>query len=1011
MSIDDVSTVELSGLVGHWSTPDAGATVPRLILDRIAAVPDRLAVHNGDTALRYREIGAAAELLAQRLRARGVGPGDLVPLVMNNGPELPVAILAVMILSAVFVPMDAQWPKRRIDTLIAEIGEPVVLCSAGVARPDWVAVDVFALVAESVPLGTPPRPLAGPDDVVYGFYTSGSTGLPKCALNLHRGLYNRFRYMTTHFSDSPDEVILQTSRHVFDASLWQLLWPLTNGARVVIPQRNGIFDFDAIVELIERHQVTITDFVPSVFNILVEMLIAAPANAHRLRSLRTVLIGGEEINPRAVRRFRELVPGVRIVNTYGPTEASIGSVFHEVTDADGDHIPIGHPIDNTAALILDEQARPLPHGAIGELYLGGECVGAGYLHDKERTDEVFVPNPFPQVPGDRLYRTGDLAVLRADGAIDYAGRRDHQVKIGGVRIELMEVEAALRAHPLVHEAKVVVHGDVVKRLAGFVTTLGRLSVEDLREHAQRTLSRDFLPARLLVVDQLPLTQTGKTDRGALLRLLDEHDDEPAEDELDPLAAALRKLWHQLLPGASAGLSDNFFDLGGDSLSAQRLVVAVRTQLDLSISVRDVVDWPTLGGLARRLSSVTPLPEDLRAIRSRIDADVDLPDDVGWRGLPARSGLRDVLLTGATGFVGAQLLHDLITRTDATVHCLVRARDTQAARERLDEAVHTYQLLDGVLPDRVIPIAGDLDMPGFGLSDVDYAVLAARIDTIVHSAALVNLVLSYEKHRATNVLGTVEILRLASTGLLKQLHFVSTLSSVESGDHALNLAGRLAEEPVPESTLPRNGYSQSKWVAELVLARASERGIPTAVYRLGEAMPNSATGVPNRRSLADLIVRACLRVGCTFTSSIIVDYTPVDYIGELLTAAVQRQVTGYYHVFQPDAVRFDDMLGGLGAELGLPQVSYPDFWTKVRDASAADPDDPVLAGVLALLPDAEEAHTAEARLAAMFRDPTRVFSTARTAELMLDAKVNWSELDTEILGRYSAYVTASEAART
>ncbi|HEY4453872.1 MAG TPA: amino acid adenylation domain-containing protein [Pseudonocardiaceae bacterium] len=1011
MSIDDVSTAELSGLVGDWSTPDAAATVPRLILDRIDAMPERPAVHSGDNVLRYREIGAAAALLAERLRAKGVGPGDLVPLVMNNGPELPVAILAAMSLSAVFVPMDAQWPKRRIDTLIAEIGEPVVLCSAGVARPGWVVVDVFALVAE--PRARPRWPVAGPDDIVYGFYTSGSTGLPKCALNLHRGLYNRFRYMTTHFSDSSDEVILQTSRHVFDASLWQLLWPLTTGSRVVIPQRNGIFDFDAIVELIERHQVTITDFVPSVFNILVEMLIAAPASAHRLRSLRTVLIGGEEINPRAVRRFRELVPGVRIVNTYGPTEASIGSVFHEVTDADSDHVPIGHPIDNTAALILDERARPVPHGAIGELYLGGECVGAGYLHDQERTDAVFVPNPFPQVPGERLYRTGDLAMLRADGAIDYAGRRDQQVKIGGVRIELMEVEAALRAHPLVHEAKVVVHGDAVKRLAAFVTTVGQLSIEDLREHAQRTLSRDFLPARFLVVDQLPLTQTGKTDRGALLRMLDEHEleDEPAEDELDPLAAALRKLWIQLLPGASAGLSDNFFDLGGDSLSAQRLVVAVRTQLDLSISVRDVVDWPTLGELARRLSSVTPLPEDLRAIRSRIDADVDLPDDVGWRGLPARSGVREVLLTGATGFVGAQLLHDLITRTDATVHCLVRARNTQAARDRLDEAVHTYQLLDGCLPDRVIPIAGDLDVANFGMSDVDYAALAARIDTIVHSGALVNLVLSYEKHRATNVLGTVEILRLASTGLLKQLHFVSTLSLVESGNHALNLAGRLAEEPVPESTLPRNGYSQSKWVAELVLARASERGIPTAVYRLGEAMPNSATGVPNRRSLADLIVRACLRVGCTFTSSIMVDYTPVDYIGELLTAAVQRQVTGYYHVFQPDAVRFDDMLGGLRAELDLPQVSYPEFWAKVRDASAADPDDPVLAGVLALLPNAEEAHTAEARLVAMFRDPTTVFSTARTSELMLDAKVNWSELDTEILGRYSAYVTASEAART
>jgi len=993
-------------LVGERVPPSPTMTVPKLIAQQIVATPDSVAAVYEDTSLTYAEVCCAAGNLAMRMQERGTSQGDLVPMVMRNGPELIVAMLATMSLSAVFVPMDAGWPQARIDSLLGEIGSEVVLCSPEhpTQNPSWLSADLAGLAD---PASTLPEPEAGPDDLVYGLYTSGSTGVPKCALNLHRGLVNRFLYMTRRFSDRPDEVILQTSRHIFDASLWQLLWPLTTGARVIVPKRDDIFDLDAIAELIARHGVTITDFVPSVFNLLVDLMQATPALAGDLSSLHTILIGGEEINPRAVRTFRSLLPGVRIVNTYGPTEASIGSVFYEVTDADVDTIPIGWPIDNTAALILDDELRPVPPGEIGELYLGGDCVGAGYLGETARSEAVFATNPFPQVHGDRLYRTGDRAFLRPDGLIGYAGRRDHQVKIGGVRVEPIEIETALQSHPGVHEARVVVHGAEVKRLAAFVT--GSLTVEELREYARCTLSQDLMPGRFTVLDRMPLTPTGKTDRAALVRAAEQPEPAlPAVDGLTPTEGRLSEIWNDLLPGGPWQSSDNYFDVGGDSLGAQRLVITIRERLGLTIGVRDVVEYPTLADLAARLSADIGPPTARKVARPRLVGDIDLPADIGWNGQPGRSGVREILLTGATGFVGVQLLHDLVQRTDATVHCLVRAADRRAAYERLVAATRVYRLANQIDMERVVVIPGDLTAPLLGLPEDEYRALAERVDTVVHCGALVNMVLPYEALHATNVGGTTRILRLASTGTFKRVHFVSTLGLIGTPDEPAAFKF-VAEEPVPETDVPSNGYSQSKWVAEQVLGLGSKRGIPIAIYRLGEVMPSSVTGVPNENAMSHLILRACLRLGLAFTSDIELDYTPVDYVGEFLARGVVNQVTGYYHVFQPRSVRFDELLARFRVEFGLREVSYLEFHEVLSRAAAADPDDRVLVAAITLLPAADEGGpAAERRLSELFRDATGLFDTTRATRLALDTGIRWTRVDSRVVRRYPIHVRSGEA---
>jgi AMP-binding enzyme len=332
-------------------------TVTTLIEKQIAARPDSTAYVFEDLSLTYAELGARAEHLAADLERKGARKGDLVGVLVGNSLELPVAILACLKLGAVFIPMDEMWPEERLQSLFRDT-DPKAIIVADAAK---VPKDLHdRLVRYDGGHGDPPPPGAReevlPTDLIYGIPTSGSTGPPKCSLNIHRGLVNRLQYMTRRYESGPSEVVLQNSRPAFDSSLWQLLWPLTNGAKVVIPRPSKQLDLAHTIELIDRHQVTMTDFVPSVFNTLVRQLEQDSKDVTRLTSLRNLLIGGEEINPTYCRRFARLLPEVGLTNTYGPTEASIGMVFHAVDTESEQDIPIGRPIDNTYGVVLDEES-------------------------------------------------------------------------------------------------------------------------------------------------------------------------------------------------------------------------------------------------------------------------------------------------------------------------------------------------------------------------------------------------------------------------------------------------------------------------------------------------------------------------------------------------------------------------------------------------------------------------------------------------------------------------------
>lgn len=588
--------------------------VHRLVEEQADRTPHRTAlIHRGatGTTLTYAEFDALANGLAAELTAAGAGPGAVVPVVIGNSVELPLCMVALMKAGAAFALCDPAWPDERLRSVLEELDAPLVLASGPLVctgRPAQVVS-----TGRITPSTVRPGPTPGPEQPAYGVFTSGTTGTPKCAVNLHGGLTNRFRFMSRYFGATGDEVVLQNSRHTFDSAIWQLLWPLTTGGHTVVPEQGEFLDLERTVDTIHRHRVTITDFVPAILGMLLALLEAEPGAVRKVGSLRHLVVGGEEIIPHAVHRLRTLLPGLGITNGYGPSETSIGMVFHRIDGGEGDHIPLGRPIDNCYALVTDERLRPVPAGAVGEIVIGGACVGAGYLGDPARTAEVFLPNPFPEIPGTTLYRTGDLGWFDAAGLLHFTGRRDRQTKVDGVRIELAEIETTAEGCHGVIQAKALTlrrHGR--NRLVVAAAAEEGTTPAALRAHLVSCLPRIQVPQRCLVLEALPLSDNGKVDLRALRLLVEEKlesEARPAPGPPGSLAERIAEVMRTVLDLPSFGTGDDFLRRGGDSLTALSALLRIRETAGLTVGLAELYEHRTPDALVAALEGA---PEEAAA---------------------------------------------------------------------------------------------------------------------------------------------------------------------------------------------------------------------------------------------------------------------------------------------------------------------------------------------------------------------------------------------------------------
>jgi amino acid adenylation domain-containing protein/non-ribosomal peptide synthase protein (TIGR01720 family) len=600
--LDLLGADERTLLLEGWN--DTAADYPReqslhaLFAAQAARTPDAAAVVFEDEVLSYAALDARSSQLAHHLRDLGVGPEVVVGLCLERSIQMVVALLAILKAGGAYLPLDPDYPAERLAFMLADAQAPVIVSQTSLADrlPEGAARRV-CLDEDSARISrrptTPPVVASKPGNLAYVIYTSGSSGRPKGVMSRHDGLMNRIVWMQTTYQLDASDRVLQKTPFSFDVSVWEFVWPLIQGATLVMARPGGHVDPSYLTDLICSEAVTTTHFVPSMLRVFLE-----GGRLETCTSLRRVIVSGEALPPSLARDFLS-VTTAELHNLYGPTETSIDVTSHQATSADGASAPIGRPIANTRVYVLDQGLEPTPIGVAGELYIAGDGLARGYLNRPGLTAERFMACPFGTA-GSRMYRTGDLARWRADGELEFLGRIDHQVKIRGHRIELGEVEAALLGHPGVAQAVAIVREDEPgdKRLVAYVVAAGDEApdVGGLRAHLKQSLPDYMIPQAIVGLEALPLTPNGKIDRKALPV------PEGRPEGLDyvaprtPVEETLAGIWAEVLKIDRVGVHDNFFELGGDSIQSIK-VVARAGQAGLRLNPRQVFEGQTIAELA------------------------------------------------------------------------------------------------------------------------------------------------------------------------------------------------------------------------------------------------------------------------------------------------------------------------------------------------------------------------------------------------------------------------------
>lgn len=603
-----IGEAERSSLLGPWGRNErpypSEMTVEAIFERQVERAPRALAVQYGESRLNYEELNQRANQLASALIRNGVKRGSLVGVCLDRSCDLIASLLGILKAGATYLPLDPDYPTSRLQFMLQDT-EAVLVITTSELRNRLPGQQLFLSLDEAGSIDS--EDCANPglngdaSDVAYVMYTSGSTGLPKGICIPHRGI-TRLVLNTDYVKLGPGDRILQASNACFDASTFEIWGALLNGGAVIGFAKETMLAAPSLAHELRANGITTMFVTTALFNQLVR---EAPGV---FASLREVLFGGEACDPGAVRAVLSDHPPARLIHVYGPTETTTFATWHEVRSEElnesDTNVPIGLPIANTEAYVLDESLRLLPVGVAGELFLGGDGVALGYLHRDVLTAERFVPNPFTEGSGKSLYRTGDLVRRRADGSLEFLGRNDDQVKIRGFRIEPGEIESALRSHPDVAEAVVMVRQDDsgARKLVAYAVPSEGSKVEphQLREFLQSRLAYYMMPAAIMMMASIPLTPNGKIDRTALP--VPQPSDTVITASAEPRnenERALAEIWQQTLNLPKVGINDNFFELGGDSISVVR-VASRAAAAGIDITPLQVFQHQTIAELARAI---------------------------------------------------------------------------------------------------------------------------------------------------------------------------------------------------------------------------------------------------------------------------------------------------------------------------------------------------------------------------------------------------------------------------
>ncbi|MFE0305114.1 MULTISPECIES: non-ribosomal peptide synthetase family protein [Bacillus] len=879
-----------------------------------------LACHHRN--ITYAELEKQSNQYANYLIKMGVTKASHIGLALERSPQLIVSILAITKIGAVYVPIDINYPSERIQFMI-EDAELSFLLTTSHVTPSLTPLPIPTIYLDKEKHLILTQSTSNPSfdvkssNAAYIMYTSGTTGKPKGVVITQRCIMHLTHNPSFLSIDSSDTLAL-LSTISFDSSTFEIWSALLNGATLAIPP-SGKLTPELVSQTIKNYDVSILFLTTGLFNLMME------SHLNDVKSLKYIVSGGDVMSPQIVQQALKELPNTTIINGYGPTENTIFTTTFQLPNTWDElvSIPIGRPVAGTVIDITNEQGESVSQGQIGELITSGDGLALGYWRRENLTKERFIKRD-----GRTYYKTGDLVRQQPDGLIEYIGRNDDQVKIRGFRIELSEIEHVLIQHPSVKSCLVtateVTPGD--KRIIAYIIPSNKKTWDlyTIQTYAKKTFPDFMRPAHYVLLTNFPTTTNGKVDRKALPR---HHFDRPKLQTeyvapTNQTEEALCEIWTDLLKVEPIGTNDHFFDLGGNSILAAKTLMRMQETLHVELPASTLYEHPTIQQVHRMLQNQTPEPKQQLTSEGFLDEKIQPKHLFDSKSFKQNA----VLLTGATGFLGAYLIKELVRMNPSIqIYCVIRARDKQHARQRIQVNMEKYHLWDEHYLKQLKPIVGYLDKPQLGLSTEEFQQLAQTIDAIYHNGAKVNYVQPYHMHKDTNVTGTENIIKLACTEQVKPVHFLSTIAIFGPAGY-LDGTTVLFEDTSIDAYLPivekDIGYSQSKWVAEKIMWEAKKRGVPITVLRPGFIMGDSQTGVHNTEDYMARLIKGCIQLKAYGElPNQRKEFVPVDFVSKAITTICKDPANfgKAYHLVPPqeESMELSEFFQKIIEEIGYP----------------------------------------------------------------------------------------------
>ena len=923
---------------------DITKDLPTLFKQQVKATPDAIALEDESAKYTYAELDEKVDALASRLRRHGVGRDSLVGVLLSRSAEYVIACLAALAAGGAFLVLELAYPPDLLSDVLEDAAPAVVItqeAEVGKIKSGIPLIIVDEQASETNGHVGKLSPLPADDDLdrlAFVAYSSGTTGKPKGIANPHRAPVLSYDLRFAVRDLQPGD---RVACNVF--FIWEILRPLLRGATVVTVPDETSYDPVALVSLLSSKKITETLMTPT---LLAAVLSRHPNIGSRLPDLRTLWLNGEVVTTDLARRAIKSLPKARLLNVYSACEThevSCGDIG-DMLDEKETYCPVGPLLDPKHTYVLNESGQRTEDGVSGELFFGGPMLARGYINRPETTAKTFTPDPFDSTPGARMYRTGDLARILPSGLLEITGRVGSMIKLRGYSVVPGKVANAISKHTAVKHCAVIAHGDGLQRqLVAYIvrdteSSADRPVIEidesgyspSARRALSDKLAQYMIPALWVELEVLPTNEvSGKADLKRLPPPPTPKQQTNGTAEKDPIGLKdVAEVWANTLHVSRETITPehNFFDLGGHSLSLAELASRLSKTFGFRIPVARLADPATLNGHLEtvrgvRDGQIAALQADLPAVlRSDCVLDDDIKAPPGTK-ICSLTNAHTVLLTGATGFLGAFLLNDLLESTSAHIMCLVRCNeptddDVPAGVARIRRNMVDFGLWNDSIMERISILPGNLGRKRLGMTPDRFEEVSKEVQVIVHAAATVNLVYPYAALRGANVGGTREILRLASlSGATVQ--YISTNGVLPPSQGGWPEEAILGVEHVANKLA--DGYGQTKWVAEQLVVEAQQRGLPVRILRAGTISGHSTTGTANAWDLLNALIVESIRIGhFPDVRGWRAEMTPVDFVSKAIVHLANQTHAKQliFHLGDPDPVDTQQVFADL-TELGYP----------------------------------------------------------------------------------------------